>query len=25
LTAAGAESRVVAVYACTLNGQCQKI
>jgi len=25
LTAVGAESRVVAVYACTLNGQCQKI
>lgn len=24
LTAAGTESRVVAIYACTLNGQCQK-
>jgi Tfp pilus assembly protein PilX len=24
LTAVGAESRVVAVYACTLNGQCEK-
>ena len=24
LTAVGTESRVVAVYACTLNGQCQK-
>ena len=24
LTAVGAESRVVAIYACTLNGQCQK-
>mgnify|MGYP002813431240 CR=1 FL=1 len=24
LTAAGTESRVVATYACTLNGQCQK-
>ena len=23
-TAAGTESRVVAIYACTLNGQCQK-
>lgn len=24
LTAVGSESRVVAIYACTLNGQCQK-
>ena len=24
LTAVGTESRVVAIYACTLNGQCQK-
>ena len=24
LTASGSESRVVAIYACTLNGQCQK-
>jgi len=24
LTATGTESRVVAIYACTLNGQCQK-
>ena len=24
LTAAGTQSRVVAIYACTLNGQCQK-
>jgi Tfp pilus assembly protein PilX len=24
LTAVGAESRVVAIYACTLNGQCEK-
>ncbi len=24
LPAAGAESRLVAIYACTLNGQCQK-
>ena len=24
LVAVGTESRVVAIYACTLNGQCQK-
>jgi hypothetical protein len=25
VTAVGSESHVVAIYACTLNGQCQKI